>query len=124
MSLLASCLLLGSALTSSDSKGRQKEDLQWKQKPWRGVQGQAGVLTQSLREAGMEAAIMTKADCIGLGMMALLELYSAVVHRHLLPDLAFLPLMLTSVLCAVGLLWVWLSLWTLCCWQGRQCKDD
>ena len=124
MFLLASCLELGSVFMSSDSEGWQKEGLRLEGTAWRGVQEEAGVLTRSTREAEMEVAIITKADCVGLGVLALLELYCTVVHRRLLPDLAFLPQMLTSAVCAVGLLWVWPSLWMLCCWRGPQCKDD
>lgn len=124
MFLLASCLLLGNVFTSSASEDWQKGDVRLKRKAWSGAQKQAGLLSQSTWEAEMGVAIFTKADCIGLGMVAVLELYSTVVHRHLLPDLAFLPLMLTSAVCAVGLLWVWPSLWILCYWQSRQCKDD
>ena len=124
MFLLASCLLLGNGFTSSDSEGWQKGELRSKREAWRGEQEQAGLFTQAIGEAETKVVLLTKADCIGLGLMALLELYSTMVHTHLLPNLAFLPLMLTSIVCAVGLLWVWFSLWMSCCWQNRQRKDD
>ena len=124
MFLLATRLLLGDIFRSGNTEGWQKRDLPLKQKAGRGAQEQVGPLTQSIWEAEVEVPIVTKADCIGLGIMALLEVYNSVVHRHLLPDLEFLPLMLTSTVCAVGLLWVWLSLWMLCCFESRRCKDD
>ena len=124
MFLLASCLLLGTGFTSSDLEGWQKGELRSKREAWRGAQEQAGLFMQAIGEAETKVVLLTKADCIGLGLMVLLELYSTVVHTHLLPHLAFLPLMLTSIVCAVGLLWVWFSLWMSCCWQNRQRKDD
>ena len=53
-------------------------------------------------------------DGMYLMMPALLELYSVFLHPSLLPRLPFMPLLLTSVSCSLGLVWVWIDLWIAC----------
>ena len=72
------------------------------------------------RARNMGTRLLTRVDWPCLAVLALLELYCAALHPLVLPGLLFLPLMLTSVLCALGLLWVWVDLWVLCC--GRACQ--
>ena len=53
-------------------------------------------------------------DDVCLMMLALLELYSVFLHPTLLPRLPFIPLLLTSLFCSLGLVWVWIDLWIAC----------
>ena len=67
-------------------------------------------------------AILTRADYACFGILALLEVYCTFLHPFLLPKLSFLPLMLTSVISAVIVLWVWVNLWESCHRQACHLK--
>ena len=67
-------------------------------------------------------AMLTRADYACFGILALLEVYCTLLHPFLLPKLSFLPLMLTSVISAVIVLWVWINLWESCYRQACHVK--
>ena len=67
-------------------------------------------------------AMSTRADYACFGILALLEIYCTLLHPFLLPKLSFLPLMLTSVISAVIVLWVWVDLCGSCYGQASHLK--
>ena len=58
------------------------------------------------------AGLLTWVDYLAIIVMTLLEVYCVLLHPYLLPSLPFWPLLLTSTCSSVGLIWVWLELWT------------
>ena len=73
---------------------------------------------QGTREALARGLMWEDGMC--LMMLALLELYSVFLHPTLLPRLPFVPLLLTSTSCSLGLVWVWIDLWIACYYNSHD----
>ena len=60
----------------------------------------------TLRSANHER-LLARREAAYLAGLPALEAFGAVVHPLLMPRLPFLPLLLTSMYCAVGMAWAW-----------------
>ena len=72
---------------------------------------------------GDRSSLLSHAEYAYFGIAALLEGYCTCLHPFVSSTLSFLPLMLTSVTCALGLLWTWSDLWIVCSWHHAPCQE-
>ena len=105
----ASCILLDRTYKGRVSKSPAKET------PVFEKQKSAEHLSEHTSEGQVScAALLTRADYLGVIIYVLLEVYCTFLHPLLLPGFTFWPLLQTSLSCSVGLIWVWVDLWTIC----------
>ena len=110
--LVATCILLEQACTEGVLEGQKRSA------PHLEMQiGSAHQLGHSNNENVRRAALLTWADYMGITVATLLQIYCTLLHPYIMPTYPFWPLLQTSLICAVGLLWVWAELWIhmLCC---------
>ena len=109
---VATCILLEQACTEGILEGQEKSA------PYVEMHtGSAHASGHTHDEKLRCAVLLTRADYMGITVATLLHMYCTLFHPFIMPTFSFWPLLQTSLICAVGLVWVWAELWIqiLCC---------
>ena len=103
---VATCILLEQACTEGIVEGQKKTA------PCIELQTGSAHASGHTHNANMRrAALLTWADYMGIMVASLVQMYCTLLHPFIMPTLSFWPLLQTSLICAVGLVWVWGELW-------------